>query len=244
MKVNLGKILIATTLSIAFSCGQNAFESGETSDPAEDAVLALENGDPDSAIKTLESALEDDATNYIYISVLALAYAQRAGVEPLKFAQDFAEQSANSSSDEEAESYQFTLMFGVMPAPTDAILSDINKSVTLLNSIPSADRLPGDDFKLAMFNTASVVLATKSFDADSDGELSVAELTDLTDAQATALLARITAAEALISGEPENAEDAESFSAFRTSLDSQEGSTDEEKLKNLLAASEEIQPEQ
>jgi hypothetical protein len=239
MKFSLNPIFLTTALSLSISCGTNAFESSETSDPAEDATIALENDDPDAAIELLEDALDNDATNPIYISVLSLAYAQRAGVEPLTFAQNFAEKS--SESEEEEGSNQFTVMFDIMPEPTTTILSDIDMAVTLINSIPVADRLSGDDFKLAMFNTASVVLATKAFDADGDGDLSLDELTDLSDAGATALLAKITAAESLLGSDSDNADDAESFSQFRTSLDSQEGDTDEDKLKNLLASSEETE---
>src|SRR5690606_15512301 len=122
-------------------------------DPAEDATIALENGDTDAAIEILETELENDPGNPQYLSILSLAYAQRAGVEPLEFAQNFSQKAGDAES-----SSQFTILFAIMPEPTDANIADVDHAIAILTSIPAADRLPGDNFKLAMFNTAAVVL--------------------------------------------------------------------------------------
>jgi len=240
MKKILSKFTISCFLialiSLLYACGDNIFSNSETADPAEDAAIELENGNPSAAIKILNVALEKDSTNVIYTSLLSLAYAQRAGVEPLLFAQNFAEQTADSDTE---NSNMFTLMFKVLPDPTVQNLADIKKSLELLNGIAADDRLPGDDFKLAMFNTASAILTLKQFDSNLDGVISVGELTNFNDTTAAALLAQIDAAESLLSGDDsskDGAAAASSFSTFKTELAKQEGDTDEEKLTNFLSS--------
>jgi hypothetical protein len=136
-------------------------------------------------------------------------------------------------------SNMFTLMFKVLPDPTIQSLADFEKSLELLNGIAAEDRLPGDDFKLAMFNTASAILTLKRFDTNLDGEVTAGELTNFSDATATSLLAQIGAAESLLAGDDsskDGAAAASSFSTFRTELAKQEGATDEEKLANFLSS--------
>lgn len=218
-----------------FACGQNAFESSEPSDPAEDATIALENDDPDGAIEILETELENDPGNPQLLSILSLAYAQRAGVEPLEFAQNFSKNAGNTESNS-----QFTILFAIMPDPTASNISDIDQAVSILNSIPLEDRLPGDAFKLAMFNTAAVVLRTKAFDADLDGDLTAEELANLSDEDAAALLAQINLAGEQLGqsadGSESNQKAQEAFDNFTSELNSADGSTEGEKLKNFLEA--------
>jgi hypothetical protein len=57
-----------------------------------------------------------------------------------------------------------SLMFSLLPVPTSQVLADIGEAVSILISIPAADRLAGDTFKLAMFQTASFVLQTKALE--------------------------------------------------------------------------------
>jgi hypothetical protein len=56
--------LVAIGLACALSsCGTNVFVSQEKEDPAEDATIALEQDDPDKAIKILNDALSSDDSN-------------------------------------------------------------------------------------------------------------------------------------------------------------------------------------
>ena len=228
-------------LALLTGCGDNVFEGQEQSDPAEDATIALENQDPDAAIEILEDALEDDPDNAQYTSILSLAYAQRAGVEPLSFALELTTgEEEDEDSGDSGGSTQYELMFAILPDPDDQALTDIAQAVSLLSSLSSDDLLPGDTFKLAMFQTAYFVMQTKRLDTDLDGSLAGTEVDDLTAEDAAALLNQIDQVSALLaeSGEDDatSAAAAESIAEFQAELDAQPGDTDEEKLENYLAS--------
>ena len=226
----------AIIVLLSISCGKNALRTSETADPAEDATLKLEDQDPEAAIEILEEALLDEPKNAMYTSILATAYAQKAGVEPLQFAQKFVENEANAAND--SDDNEFTLMFAITPDPTATVLSDINYSVTLLNSIAEANRLPGDEFKLAIFQTAAVVLQTKAFDADLDGDITAEEIANLSASDASTILAALGNASTLLggtSGDDTSSEAEGSIDNVISAINDSPGSTDQEKLQNYLA---------
>ncbi len=233
-----------TLLALALlfqGCGNNMLASGEPADPAEDATLALERGDEDKAIEILEDALADDPENAMFLSILALAHAQRAGVEPLAFAQRISS-SATSSSETSATPQvggSYAVMFQALPEATAENLADIDESVTILASIAADQHLPGDDFKLALYMTASMFLHIKVLDTNGDGTLSLDEVLNLSDANATGLLTQLLSAQAVLgAGDTSDTSIAKASAAlgkYQAQIDAAEGSTSEEKLKNYLA---------
>lgn len=237
--------LLAALTSLALfagGCGDNVLKSSETEDPAEDATLALERGDEDKAIEILEDALSDDPENATFLSILALAHAQRAGVEPLAFAQRISS-SSSSTSDTSATPQvggSYAVMFEALPEASEANLADIDESVTILTSIAADQHLPGDDFKLALYMTASMFLHIKVLDTDGDGTLSIDEVLNLSDANATGLLTQLLSAQSVLgagdASDPAIAKAASALGKYQDQIDAQEGATNEEKLKNYLAA--------
>lgn len=244
MQYNLKTRLLAPLLSmllLAAGCGDNMLKSSEKADPAEDATLALERGDEDSAIEILEDALADDPDNAMFLSILALAHAQRAGVEPLAFAQRISSSSSSTSSGSTPQvGGSYAVMFQALPDATVDNLADIDESVTILTSIAADEHLPGDDFKLALYMTASMFLHIKVLDTDGDGTLSLDEVLNLSDANATGLLTQLLSAQAVLgAGDASDVSIAKASSAlgkYQAQIDAQEGATNEEKLKNYLAA--------
>jgi hypothetical protein len=235
------KFLQCTTLSISLlnACGPNAFEAMEKKDPAEKATVALENGDAQKAIDILSDALADDPTNQQYISILSMAYAQRAGLDPLTLAQNMA---TSQSTGLASSSNGITSLFSIMPTATDAHIADVDQAVTLLISIPSADRKSYDTLKLAMFQTAAMTLRTKALDKNGDGELTADELLSMSTSSATSLLNQLASAAVAFSGAtlPTGTTDAQAaaqITAIQSAISSQPGASDEEKLKNYLARS-------
>lgn len=242
-------LLVAPFLVLVLAgCGANMLKSGETEDPAEDAVLALERKDPDTAIRLLETALGDDEGNPQYLSILATAYAQRGGIEPLQFA---AKLSANNNSQESSgdasggaaassQTNGFAALYGVMPAATDQAIADLDKAVTILaTEIAVDDRLPGDGFKLALYQTASVILRTKALDLNGDGTLTPDEILSLSSNSAAGILNQIAQAAVLLGAQGTDDKTiqkaAESVAKYQTQIDASPGATSEEKLKNYLA---------
>ncbi len=222
-------------------CGKNMLASSEKADPAEDATLALEKGDEDKAIEILEEALADDPENPQFLSILALAHAQRAGVEPLAFAQRISSSSSTSSTSSTPQvGGSYAVMFQALPEATEPNLTDIDASVQILASIAADAHLPGDDFKLALYITASMFLHIKVLDTDGDGTLSVDELLNLSDANATGLLTQLLSAQSVLGGgDADDASIAKATAAlakYQDKIDAAEGATNEDKLRNYLAA--------
>ncbi len=225
-------IFIATLLT---ACGPNSFTSLEKSDPAEDSTIALEEGNPQKAIDILTDALEGDPGNLQYISLLSMAYAQRAGVDPVTLIQNM------SSTSSLAESNSITSLFSIMPPATETAIADVDTAVALLLTIPGSDRKTYDTLKLALFQTASMTLRSKILDTNGDGILSTEELMAMSSASALAMLSQIAGAvSAFADGNSTSATDkaaSEQISKIQTAINAESGATDEEKLKNYLAKS-------
>lgn len=226
------------------ACGTNVFKSQESKDPAEDATIDLENHDETSAIKILEGALASDPENAQLLSILALAYAQRAGIEPLQFAERMASNQSTGSASGSGSSTQegdYTSMFSVMPEATAANLSDLDKACQILSTqIPADKAQPGDKFKLALYQAASFILHTKALDTNGDGQLTLDEILNLSTASAGDLLAQLAAATASFGGSSDSASQQSAGNAlakFQDKIDASPGDTSEERLKNYLASS-------
>ncbi len=241
----IGKITnAAVLLAVLAGCGQNVFKKQEKKDPAEDATLALEKHDETTAITTLETALADDPDNPQLLSILALAYAQRAGIEPVQFAQRMAanQTSSDQSSAGVPHTGDYTALFSVMPAASAKNLSDLDQACSILETrIPAASAQPGDKFKLALYQTASFILHTKALDTNGDGQLTLDEILNLSSANASGLIAQLAAAAAIFGGAaPDNETQqkaAQAIAQFQDKINAAPGATPEEKLKNYLAAS-------
>lgn len=233
-------LFIAITFTALVSCGANPFKAYEKKDAAEDATIALENNDAQKAIDILTTALEDDPSNTTYISILALAYAQRAGVDPLTLAQKMG--GASSSTATSASSGNgLTSLFSIMPDATDANISDIDTAVSLLLSIPTASRINADTLKLAMFQIADMTLRSKQLDTNGDGTLSTDELLHMSASSAKAILSQLAAAATAYAGgtsaSTTDAAAAAQISKIQAAIQAESGTTDTEKLQSYLGKS-------
>ena len=184
-------ILLLTLLLVG--CGNNLLESSEKKDPAQDALLALEDDNPDEAIKILEEALTNDDENVVFKAILAMAYAQRAGVLPLDLAENMASSDSSSS-----EGNSFSLLYAIMPDPDAQNLADITNAVELMLSIPDAQRISADIFSLAIYQTAALVMQVKVLDEDGDGVISPYEAANMSMESAEAFLNNLDQAQAFL----------------------------------------------
>jgi len=228
-------IACITLLTILCGCGPNPLASLERDDPAEDATVALEEGDPNKAINILTKALEDDSSNWKYVSILALAYAERAGINALTLAQNMASNSESGTS----SSNEVTALFSILPEATDQNISDVDQAVSLMITIPSDSRTTADVLKIAMFQTASLTLRTKKYDLNGDGIVSASELLAMTSGDAVTILSQLaSAATAFASGGSSSSTDqaaASQISAIQSAINSCSGADQETKLKNYLS---------
>lgn len=234
----LTSIVVVLILSLP-SCGPNAFKSQEKKDPGEDAAVALEDGKPEVAISILEKALDDEPENQSYLALIALAYAQKAGVDPLSFIENMAGGSGTSSSSSSSSSGDLTGFFGIMPDATSSNISDVDKALDYIMRIPAADYNPVDKLKLAMFQTAAMTLRAKALDKNKNGKLEPEEVLQLTPANALTILLQMANAGALLSGDvgagEQSKKAAEKITKIQAAIEASEGTTQEEKLKTYLA---------
>lgn len=237
----MGRTLIAFTAaaSIALAslaCGQNVFRSREKSDPATDAALDLERDNPSGAIDLLTAALQSDPSNAQYLSILASAYAQRAGVEPLTLGSHMAESQSSSSS---STTSNITSLFSIMPAATATALADIDAATFIMaNRIAPAARQAGDTYKLAIFQTAAMVMHLKVFDTTGSGTLSASALASMSDATAITLLAQLASSQAILAAngsDKVSTNAAASLAKYQTQINAAPGTSVADKLRNYLA---------
>jgi hypothetical protein len=229
------------TAVIYSGCGANLYDAVEPSDPATDAVLALENNKPKEAIEIAEGGLESDPDNYQLISILASAYAQKAGLSPLDFALQLAEQQSSGSAGS-----GITTTFGALPDATTENISSITIAIAALESIPSDHRTTGDKFKMSMLYTAKMGLLAKQFSDTVSGNLTVENLQNLTPDQAIEILSSLGGAAGAIaaldtSGDGNSAKAAAQITAIQAKIDEQEGADQTEKLRNYLATQQQSQ---
>lgn len=212
------------------ACGTNLFEAVAEPDPADEATAALDERKSDDAITILEKALQKEPENWLYVSLLASAKAQKAGVDTTDIALEMAKGGESSGN-------PLTALFTVLPAATEDVIDLLGESTELLASIPADQLEEGDTFKISMFNTAFTALQAKFFDADGSGSFTAEELQNLDEEAAINILNSLLNAEnaATIYQSSGGTGDATSnVSQIRSQIDAQPGETQAEKLRSYL----------
>ncbi|HYX33079.1 MAG TPA: hypothetical protein VE954_08175 [Oligoflexus sp.] len=227
MNIKLPSLLLVLLLS---GCSSNLFESVADPDPADEATAAMDERKSDDAIDILEKALQKEPENWLYVSLLASAKAQKAGVDTTDIALEMAKGGESSGN-------PLTALFTVLPSATSDVLDLLQEATELLASIPADQLEDGDAFKISMFNTAFTALQAKYFDADGSGSFSVEELQSLDEEAAINILNSLLNAEsaATIYQSAGGTGDATSnVSQIRTQIDAQPGDSQAEKLRSYL----------
>lgn len=224
-----------SVVSFLTSCGKNPFASSEKKEPAEDATIQLEKKNPQKAIDILEAALTDDPGNFTYVSVLSMAYAQRAGVDPITLAQKAATQNSTDSNNPAS----MVGFFPVLPAATAKNIADVDYAISLIQQIPQPSRIAADTFKIGIFLTASMALKAKQLDTNGDGVLSQSELLAMTPAAAIAILSNLSTAVAAFANangyDTTSVQATQQIQKLQDVINSTPGATPQEKLQNYLA---------
>lgn len=228
--------IILTLIQVLMGCGKNVYKSSEKKDPAQDATVYLENNQPQKAIDLLTDALANDPTNTKYMSILSMAYAERAGVDPITLGQKAAATSTTSSSSATA----MTALFPVLPSATDANIADVDMAVSLLNKIPAASIIPADTFKMGIFLMASTALHVKKLDTNGDGILEPSELLSMSTTDAGAILGNLAGAVAAFAAGNGNINTSSAaaqaqIASIQTAINNSPGATPQQKLQNYLA---------
>ncbi len=224
-------VLCLSLLGLTSACGTNVFEMVATPDPGDAAVAAMDERKSDRAISILEKALASEPENWLYVSLLASAKAQKAGVDTTDIALEMAK------SDSSASGNALTALFTILPTATNTSISLLAESTDLLATIPNEELTDGDLFKVSMFNTALTALQAKYFDADGDGSFDVDELANLDEAAAINILSSLLNAEnaaTIYQSAGGTGAATGGVSQIRAQINAQPGATDSEKLKSFL----------
>lgn len=229
--------LLAFGLSLGIApllsgCDANLFEAVEQQDPAERSLAYLDEGKPDEAIEVLQKALRDSPEDWTLVSLMASAKAQKAGVDTTDIAIKMATQEPASQGND------ITALFTVLPSATEEVVTLLREAVGYISSIPDSERVPADNFKLSIFNTAYTALQAKFFDGNGDGKFTVEELQSLDEDTAVAILESLlnaeNAAASYTAGDSTGAA-AEKVGEIRAKIDAEPGSSTADKLKSYLA---------
>ena len=257
-------LFVLSSLIALLACGGNVFKSVEKEDPDQDAIKAMEDQDPDKAIRILTDALGSDIEQIINdssastlsqnlraaigddedkarrLSLLSAAYAQKYGLDPLSVALKMAESSGGGDGN------GITALFPVLPEATAENIAGIDKALGILQAIPAERFTKADFYKQSILFSASMALRSKALDADGDGTISASEIISMTANDATTILSQLSGAAEAMGGADLNSESiaavADQIDSLEAAIASQEGATQEEKLKNYLASTGQSSP--
>jgi hypothetical protein len=230
------------------SCGKNFFASYDKSDPDEEAMKALEEGQPNKAISILNNAYAGDRDNPRYLSLKGAALMQKYGLDIIDLALKLAASGSNGSSNlaESSGSNQdtFTTLFTVLPEASDENIDGIAEAITCLQGIPQDIRPTSDIFKLTLAETAWFAMKLKAMDTDGDGQLSATEIADSlmnNPDNATEILTMLATAALDAAGMSgaggTGASVAEKLTNIQSGITGADGANDGEKLASYLAPS-------
>lgn len=202
----------------------------------------------DSLNSIIESASVSKPANLV--SLLASARANIHEIDELQIALKLAasesteeESSETSSETTTQDQNEITLLFPALPEPTSVNIEGAEIAVGLLRSLGShATEI--DEYKLAMYQVASLSLSMKTLDVDKDGSISTAESINITEDSAKAILSQLLAASSAASGSESveegsaSAETATAIGGIYSEIENSPGSTDSERLSNFLSGGE------
>ncbi|NDE13787.1 hypothetical protein EBZ80_02545 [bacterium] len=234
-RTNIMALMMAGVLSGIAACGSNVYAPLQSQDPADQAARYLEDGKPQKAIDLLEKKLADNPGEARYISILALAYAQRAGVAPI----DFLDNMGSAQNSNTGLTNDITALFSVTPPATTSAIADVDYAISLLTSLSGDDLNDAEKLKLSLFQMASTVLKLKILDTDGNGQLSVLELLALSDSMADSIITGLQNAASALGGGGSGASTggdvaAQLVSSMVSGITSQSGASSRDKLAGYV----------
>ena len=232
--------LMVLPLSLSMACGTNNLGSKyDQKTTAEQAKIALDGGDYESAIELYQALISDEPEAYQYYPLLSTSYAAKAGIV-------LADSLKSSSSGSGSGGGISSEVSNIIPAsPTQQQLSDLDEAIKTLTNMPEEHRRNRGDypyssgaaFQLSLFQTMYSFMILKQYsNPTAGGGVSKEKLAAMTDTEATAALSSLEAAVS-------NAPDTESGRALKTvgsakleAIKASTGTTDKERLQSYIEA--------
>lgn len=217
---------VLTSLTLTSCGGDNIFENAVNRSDSEKAQAALESGDLDSAITTLEDYLRNNPDDSSAKAMLANAYLKKTGVDLLKIGTSLSGGSAGESDWESVSN--------ALPNGSPENIANLQAAVQALTDIPEAERTDEQNFQLAIAQTSLAVTVAKKYStsgAEQSGQENIDQMSD-SDALTiyNALQGTKSASEAMSTPN----DGLSKVGSLADSVEQQAGSTPEDKLRNFL----------
>lgn len=209
------------------ACGNgNVFSKAVKRSESERARAALESGDLDSAISTLEAYLKNHPEDTAAQSMLANAYLKKSGVDLLKIGTTISSGGQNQSN--------WNTLSGALPAGTEENIANVQAAVQALGSIPAELRTDEQNFQLAIAQTTLAVTVAKKAAGDSSGQLTDEKIDQMSDSDALTIYNALKGSADATNSMSNPDSGLSKVGSITSGIDSQSGSTEAERLRNYL----------
>lgn len=209
------------------SCGSgNVFQKAVQRSEADKAQAALESGDVDSAISTLEEYIKNNPNDAAARSMLANAYLKKSGVDLLKI-------GTSISADQSGKS-DWSSVSGALPAGSPENISSIQAAVDSLSNIPASQRTDEQNYQLAIAQTTLAVTVAKKAAGDSSGAVTDEKVDQMSDSDALTIYNALQGSKDASGAMTTPNDGLSKVGTLADKVDQQPGSTPEERLRNFL----------
>ena len=219
----------AGILVVMSSCGTaNVFEKLEKKDDKDQAKKALQNGDYDAAIESLEAYLAENPNDAGARSMLANAYMKKVGIDVLSLAAKV----TNSGADD------WKGIVTALPSGNSENVAALQSAVNALSAIPAASRTTEQAYQLALAQASLAVTVTKKVAGDGNS-VSDDKVESMSDADAELVYSTLAGSKSTVqssAGLKDNS-GAQKLGGLSDKISSQEGATTAEKTRAFLKSS-------
>ncbi|NBW80255.1 tetratricopeptide repeat protein [bacterium] len=227
--LSLATFSLAAVLPIVglSGCGSgNVFSGVVKRSDSDKAQAALESGDFDSAIDSLNSYLKDHPDDASARSMLANAYLKKSGVDLLKI-------GTSISSGTQGQSNWSTIS-GALPAGTSENVANVEAAVAALSSIPASQRTDEQNYQLAVAQTTLAVTVAKKVAGDGTGQLTTEKIDQMSDTDALTIYNALKGSKDATGAMTTPDSSLSKVGSITDGIDSQSGTTDADRLRNYL----------
>ncbi|MFZ9519846.1 MAG: tetratricopeptide repeat protein [Silvanigrellaceae bacterium] len=221
--------VVTTSLPVYFlsGCGSgNVFSGVVKRSDSDKAQAALESGDYDAAIESLNAYLRDNPGDASARAMLANAYLKKSGVDLLKIGTSF------SSGDQNASTW--TMVSGALPSGTAENVANVQAAVDALSSIPPEQRTDEQNYQLAVAQTTLAVTVAKKVAGDDSGQLTTEKIDQMSDSDALTIYNALKGSKDATGAMSTPDSSLSKVGSITDGIDSQSGATEAERLRNFL----------
>lgn len=219
----------APSAMLLVSCGSdNVFEPLAKKDDKNKGKNALQDGDYDAAIASLEDYLAKNPDDAEARSMLANAYMAKVGINQIQLAADIVSSKGDN----------WSALVSAMPDGSAENVAMLNSAVQALQAIPPASRTPEQSYQLAMAQASLAVTLTKKTAGDGSN-ISDAKVDAMSDADAELIYQTLQGSKSTVSSDAKLSENegAKKLASLSDKVELAEGDTNADKMRAFLKSS-------